>query len=229
MYTGDYNDYLVNNRSRGNGFCGFFSWVNQGSILGTGNWSGNARKDLNNLAILKGLLFPYNAAPNIYHCPADRSLAGPGAGTVQRSRSYSISCGMNWADQSEVLAPGNGTFVRLSAINTPGPSQAAVFIDASANSIDNNEFPCWDAPGGNTYYKIPTNRHGNSGIINFADSHSEIWKWRGSFLPAGNAIPDPMPGTGDYGPGWNSQSTPGNPADPDYTRLQQCFPTILGF
>src|SRR5438067_2148613 len=52
MYTGDYNDYLVNNRSRGNGFCGFFAWVNEGSKLGVGNWSGNVRKDLNNLAIL---------------------------------------------------------------------------------------------------------------------------------------------------------------------------------
>jgi len=229
MYTGDYNDYLVNNRSRGNGFCGFFAWVNEGSKLGVGTWSGNVRKDLNNLAILNGLLFPYNSSADIYHCPADRSLAGPGPGTVQRTRSYSISCGMNWADQNETPTPGNGTFYKLTSINAPGPSQAAVFIDVSANSIDNNEFPCWNAPGGNTYYKIPTNRHGNSGIMNFADAHSEIWKWIGSFLPAGNAIPDPTPGTGDYGPGWNSQSTPGNPTDRDYTRLQQCFPQISGF
>src|SRR5258708_1160591 len=79
MYTGDYNDYLVNNRSRGNGFCGFFAWVNEGSKLGVGTWSGNTRKDINNLAIQYGLLFPYNPSPNIYHCPTDRSLAGPGA------------------------------------------------------------------------------------------------------------------------------------------------------
>ena len=229
MYTADFNDILVNNRSRGNGFCGFFAWVNEGSKLGVGTWSGNTRKDLNNLAIQNGLLYSYNTQPLIYHCPADRSLAGPGAGTILRSRSYSISCGMNWMDGSETFPPNNGSFAKLSTITSPGPVQAAVFIDVSANSIDNNEFPCWNAPGGKTYYKIPTNRHGNSGLMNFADGHSEVWSWKGSFLPAGNAIADPMPGTGDYGPGWNSQPTPGNPTDPDYTRLQQCFPQITGF
>jgi len=229
MYPSDYDDYLVNNRSRGNGFCGFFSWVNEGSKLGVGNWSGNARKDMNNFAIQYGLLFPYNRSANIYHCPTDRSKCGPGGGTLERSRSYSMSCGMNWADQNETSAPQNGTFYKTAQINNPSPSLAAVFIDVSANSIDNNEFPCWNAPGGTTYYKLPTNRHGNSGVISFADAHAQIFKWRAGFLPAGNAIPDPTPGTGDYGPGWNSQSTPGNPTDPDYTTLQQFFPKITGF
>jgi prepilin-type N-terminal cleavage/methylation domain-containing protein len=230
MYTSDNNDWLVNNRSRGNPACGFNSWVNEGSKLGVGTWTGNARTDqINNLAILNGVLYPYNTHPGIYLCPADNSKAGLGAGTVQRRRSFSMSCGMNWMDSNEIPTPSNGSFSHLTTINSPGPSQAAVFIDVSANSIDNNEFPCWNAPGGSTYYKIPTNRHNNSGLMNFADGHSEIWKWRGQFLPAGNAIPDPTPGTGSIGPGWNSQSTPGNPTDPDYTRLQQCFPQITGF
>jgi len=234
MYAGDFNDVMVNNRSKGNGACGLFSWVNQGSALGVGNWTGNARADIsvNNhyLALKYGLLFPYNKSEAIYHCPADKSLAGAGAGTVQRGRSYSISCGMNWMDDNDtLLIPTNGSFARLSVIANPSPVQAAVFIDVSANSIDNNEFPCWNAPGGTTYYKLPTNRHGNSGLMNFADGHSEVWSWKGQWLPAGNAIPDPTPGTDGNGPGWQAQSTPGNPQDPDYTRLQQCFPFISSF
>ena len=229
MYANDNGDCLVNNRSRGNSYCGFYAWVNEGSQLGVGTWTGNARADINNLALRYGLLFPYNSSPGIYHCPADRSLAGPGAGTVLRSRSYSISCGMNWMDANEFFPPSNGSFGRLTSINSPGPVQAVVFVDVSGNSIDNNEFPCWNAPGGNTYYKIPTNRHGNSGLMNFADGHSEIWRWRGPYLAAGNAIPDLTPGSDSQGPGWNIQNTPGNPTDPDYTRLQQCFPQISGF
>jgi prepilin-type N-terminal cleavage/methylation domain-containing protein len=229
MYTTDNGDWLVNNRSRGNPNCGFYSWVNTGSKLGVGTWTGNARTDQNNLAILNGVLYPYDSHPGIYLCPADNSQAGLGVGMVRRNRSYSMSCGMNWMDSSEILAPTNGSFAKSISIQNPGPTQAAVFIDVSANSIDNNEFPCWNAPGGSTYYKIPTNRHSNSGLFSFADGHSEIWKWRGQFLSAGNAIPDPTPGTGSVGPGWNSQSTPGNPTDPDYTRLQQCFPQIAGF
>ena len=230
MYAGDNNDFMVNNRSVGNPDCGFHAWINQGSQLGVGTWTGNARTDLNNLAIRNGLLFSYNTQPLIYHCPADKSMSGPGTGTMQRSRSYSISCGMNWMDQNEILTPTNGSFCKLSNIQVPGPTQAAVFIDVSANSIDNNEFPCWNAPGGTTYYKLPTNRHGGTaGLMNFADGHSEIWRWRASYVIAGNAIPDPTPGTGSVGPGWQAQSTPGNPTDPDFTRLQQCFPIISGF
>ena len=43
MYATIIPDCLVNNRSRGNGYCGFFAWVNEGSQLGVGTWTGNTR------------------------------------------------------------------------------------------------------------------------------------------------------------------------------------------
>ena len=231
MYSSDATDKLVNNRSRGNGYNGFFAWVNEGSVLGLGPWTGNARKDPNSLAVSQGILYQYNPNTGVYQCPSDLSttVVLPAGQTqlVRRSRSYSMSTGMNWADANENPDPLNGTFLRLTSINNPGPSQAAVFIDMSANSIDNNECPCWNSPGGSTYYKLPTTRHNNGATIAFADGHSELVHWKAHWIVDGNKIQDNS--NPDYGAGWNSQPNGGNPTDPDYTKLQTFFPKITGF
>src|ERR1700753_3520312 len=104
MYTGDYDDQLVNNHSNGNPDAGKFAWVTQGTAFGLGNWNGSARQELNvaaqtnAYAITHGLLYSYNQNYNIYHCPADISKDTSWA--VTRDRSYSISCGMNWMDDN---------------------------------------------------------------------------------------------------------------------------------
>jgi prepilin-type N-terminal cleavage/methylation domain-containing protein/prepilin-type processing-associated H-X9-DG protein len=228
-YANDANDTLVNNHSNGNGACGSSAWVNYGSKLGVGSWNGNARKETgayavtNELAIKAGVLFPYNENPAIYHCPADNSLDASG---VLRDRSYSMSCGMNWMNDNENGAPTNGSFYKLTAIVNPGTSQASVFVDVSANSIDNNEFPCFLTGTPSTYWKLPTNRHNNGGVFSFADAHSEVWSWKSQSIPTGNAIADSTNPDGT-GSGFQSQSviTP----DSDLPRLQQTFPMINGF
>ena len=229
-YANDSNDALVNNHSNGNGACGRAAWVSFGSILHVGTWNGSARAETganavtNALAIVYGKLFPYNGNAGIYHCPTDTSLDASG---VLRDRSYSISCGMNWVNDNGDSVPTNGSFYKLTAIQNPGPSQASVFIDVSANSIDNNEFPCWNAGGGNySYYKLPTSRHNNAGLMSFADGHSEIWRWKSPYIALGNAIPDSTAGNGT-GSGWQAQSS--SPSDGDLVRLQQSFPIIQGF
>jgi|SRR5579884_1984747 len=227
-YANDSNDELVNNHSNGNGACGQAAWVSDGSRLGVGTWNGSARKETgalavtNALAIKAGPLYPYNESPAIYHCPADSSLDASG---VTRDRSYSISCGMNWANDNGLAAPTNGSFFKLTAISNPGTSQASVFVEPSANSIDNNEFPCF-LTSATVYWKLPTNRHNNSGVLSFADAHSEVWTWKSQSIPAGNAIPDTTNPDGT-GSGFQAQSviTP----DIDLPRLQQTFPPIANF
>ncbi len=229
MYTGDSNDRLVNNHSNGNPNAGQYAWVTIGSKLGVGSWNGSARMELssaamqNAWAIKYGALFPYNNSASIYHCPSDLSLDGSIPG-VQRDRSYSISCGMNWKDDNADTSPDNGSFFKLTAIQNPSPVNASVFIEVSANSIDNNEFPCYN-PGGQTkYYKLPTSRHGNGGLISFADGHAEYWKWKASYIKQGNAIPDV---SGQVpGPGYNA---PSSATDPDLQRIQSTMPIIKGF
>ena len=229
IYLGDSSDRIVNNHSNGNSACGANAWVKGGSVLGVGTWNGSARLESSAQAqnsawaLQYGLLYPYNNSVGIYHCPTDQSLDT--TWKVQRDRSYSISCGMNWANDNGDGPPTTGSFSKFTAINNPSPVNASVFIDVSANSIDNNEFPCYNAGGGTyLYWKLPTDRHNNGGLISFADGHSEYWKWRSGYIASGNAIKDnsslvPGPGFG----------APSSPTDQDLPRLQATFPIIQGF
>jgi prepilin-type N-terminal cleavage/methylation domain-containing protein/prepilin-type processing-associated H-X9-DG protein len=230
IYLGDSNDRLVNNHSNGNAACGANAWVTGGSKLGVGTWNGSARQEANAqaqtlaLAVQYGLLYAYNNSVGIYHCPADLSVDT--TWNVARDRSYSISCGMNWKNDNGDGPPQSGSFAKSSYIQNPSPVNASVFIDVSANSIDNNEFPCYNAGGGNyRYYKLPTNRHSNGGLISFADGHSEYWKWKSHYVSDGNAIPDGTQGSGQ-GTGYDATSSS---TDPDLIRLQATFPIIDGF
>ncbi len=223
IYSSDASDQIVNNHGDGNTGAGAFAWITSGSKLGVGSWNGSARKEASALAVTSafaiqyGILFAYNSSKSIYHCPTDLGLDASG---VLRNRSYAISCVMNWKNYNGNCRPSNGSFYKLSTINNPGPSLASVFIDTSDNSIDNNEFPCFN-PGTYQYYKLPTSRHNNGATLSFADGHSEYWHWKSTFVASGNAIldvPSQVPG-----PGWGA---PSSPTDPDLQRLQTTFPII---
>ncbi len=239
MYTQDFNDILVNNHSDGNQAAGKAAWVTGGSHLGLGTWNGSARYESSAVSMSSGLalqywatsityavspapLWSYNKSLSIYRCPADQGLVNGPPG-VPRDRSYSISCGMNWVDDNGTAVPRNGSFYKFGSIINPAPANASVFIEPSANSIDNNEFPCYNPGTSYTYYKTPTNRHNNtSGLMNFADGHSEVWRWVSGYIPADNAIPDTNP-TQSPGSGFGA---PSDASDKDLARLQTTFPLI---
>jgi prepilin-type N-terminal cleavage/methylation domain-containing protein len=230
MYANDANDRLVNNHGNGNQAAGKFAWITAGSKLGYGSWNGSARSEMSSLAMVSawairnGTLYGLNNHPDIYHCPAD-SAVDASTPPVPRNRSFSLSCGMNWANDNADVNPANGSFFKLTAIQNPSPAGASVFIDVSANSIDNNEFPCYNAGGGTyQYWKLPASRHDRGGLLSFADGHSEYWRWRSGYIASGNAITDNsslVPG-----PGWNAPSAQD---DQDLPRLQATFPIIQGF
>jgi len=230
MYATDANDRLVNNHGAGNSDSGPNAWVTFGNQLGVGSWNGSARKEVSSQAmtgawaIHNGKLYPYNGNAAIYHCPADLSLDAS-APAVPRDRSYSMSWGMNWTNEASSALdtiPQNGSFYKASTIRNPGPSQASVFIDVAANSIDNNEFPCYNTGSGTyLYWKLPTSRHNNGGLISFADGHSEYWKWKSGYIASGNAIADNSSSV--PGPGFGA---PSSATDQDLPRLQASFPII---
>ena len=177
MYAGDNNEYLVNNYTKGNAQCGSRAWVRGGTILGVGSWTGHARSDPTNYAIVYGTLFDFNKSTAIYHCPSDRSTVDGLA--VPRSRSYAMSTGMNWLDEGAAGAPIGPA--RTSTINDPPPAKASVFLDEKEDSIDNNAIGIeWRNSGRYQWWNVPASRHDRGCVLSFADGHSEYWRWRDS-------------------------------------------------
>jgi prepilin-type N-terminal cleavage/methylation domain-containing protein/prepilin-type processing-associated H-X9-DG protein len=237
-YANDNRDYIVNNHTQGNAQCGPSAWVSAGSQLGVATWSGNARIDTNNYAIIKGTLFPYDPSPGVYVCPSDQSSCSGYRG-IPRSRSYSMSTGMNWVDESS-SSPTNGSYVKFSQMSLPTGTQASVFLDEAENSIDNNALGIYPGALNSTgtsidptqgtvgYWNLPASRHSDGCNISFADGHVEHWTWHCPYIAADNAIPDPEAAGTDQGPGYdgNSGGPTGNPPDTDLEKLKLTTPII---
>jgi prepilin-type processing-associated H-X9-DG protein len=65
----------------------------------------------------------------------------------------------------------------LRASEIPQPARLFVFIDENEDSIDDAHFLTWPAPD-DRWVNMPEDRHGQAGVLSFADGHAESWKWR---------------------------------------------------
>ena len=223
LYSGDNQDRIVNNHTAGSSACGPNAWIKAGG-MGLGSYTGNARQDQNDLAIQNGVLYPFNNSSKIYRCPSDQSMVN-GSTTVLRTRSYSMSTGMNWINYSGSGPDpdsASGCFLKLSGINTPSSTLAMVFIEEAANSIDNNACGIYSPQyiSNKSFWNLPSSRHNNGCNFTFADGHAEYHKWKGPNVLKDNAIPDPAPTSGTQGPGWNAPAPDvGGQPDPDMVYL----------
>ena len=220
MYAGDNRDRVVNNHSSSTptyGSCGPNAWV-RGNTASFPPYTGNARLDATDAAIVNGVLYSYNANSKIYHCNSDVSTIYTSAGFSQtlRTRSYSISSAINWIDSSPNDAdPTSGSFLKLTAINNPGPSLTSVFLQEAANSIDNNVIGIYSfsvAKTSKVFWNLPSSIHNKGDNISFADGHVEYHHWQGPNITKANAIADiaasPGPGWGAAAPDVNGQMDP---------------------
>ncbi|MEY4386351.1 MAG: hypothetical protein RLY20_1634 [Verrucomicrobiota bacterium] len=206
MYSGDNQEQLVNNYTKGSGSCGTAAWVSAGSLPGI-SWTGQAQLDATNLALVYGKLFEYNRSVAIYHCPADKSTVGAFTKTI-RSRSYSMSTGVNWANEQADGSPDYPPAVsKSSSMVNPSPTKASVFLDEEEGSIDNNAIGIWPVSSGSQgFWNVPAGvRHQNGCVVSFGDGHAEYWKWRGGNIL--KAVP------------FSSY-----PNDPDWRRLSETVP-----
>ncbi len=126
--------------------------------------------------IRNGRLYPYNNSLEIYKCPADVAFK-QGLKSIIRVRSFSMSGRMGETDVTFVN-PTAPNFKKLSTITQPSPSQAFVFVDEHAKSIDDGYFAVQaTVPNAGFWQNGPASRHGNGGIVSMADGHAEFWKW----------------------------------------------------
>ena len=165
LYSLDFNDRILAN------------------LLGDTNaWIGGVVSSLpgaTNIAdIRNGRLFPYSPAEQIYRCPSDKLAFKIGGKSVIRVRSVSLNGMMgentDWVPAS--VHPGIPENRKFSDIKDPGSTQANFFVDENAESIDDGYFAVdsWQS----TYWRNTiASRHGNGGLVSFADGHAELWRW----------------------------------------------------
>ncbi|MEK7674605.1 MAG: type II secretion system protein [Verrucomicrobiota bacterium] len=170
MYVGDHEDRVPPNRSmERNGVWRSTpdSWIGESSAL----------YDTDTRPIENGILFKYdyNRSLKSYHCPADKSkvraLQDSELG-ILRTRSYSMSgcLGGNYYTNREPT-----TIQQASEIQAP--SQLFVFIDEHEDSSDDAHFLVWANPD-DRWVNMPADRHGQSGVLSFANGHVKRWKWK---------------------------------------------------
>jgi prepilin-type processing-associated H-X9-DG protein len=174
-------------------------------------WSGANLPDNINKAFLTdprySLLAPYSGGgPGIFKCPGDIVEAPNGP----RVRSMSMNCMMN-GDPTVVNAayqnqkPGKNyrVYAKLSDITAPVPSEAWVFIDEHADSINDGFF--WVNMYEDKWRDLPASYHGESGSLVFADGHAEIKRWRDPIVMNHPVVGRDVPGK--YDP-WAGTPTP---------------------
>lgn len=167
MYAHDEDDRLVLNWHSGYNLS---SWIagNVTSIPGATN-----EADVKNARLYK-----YNNTVDLYRCPNAPPLKVSGR-VYKRVRNFSMSGRMAGHPDAQFVNPKLKYFTKLSGISAPSPSEAFVFVDEQADSIDDCFFAVQaDAPSVGYWQNTPASNHGNNGQVSFADGHAEYWRWK---------------------------------------------------
>ena len=142
-----------------------------------------------NTDIAKSILWNYcGKSAGIFKCPSDRSSVTVRGVKMARVRSRSM---LNFiGGRGEGLAMGWNSdgwriYKKLSELIDPGPSKTFVFLEEREDSINDGMFVV-DMSGypnkATSMVDAPASYHGGSGCFAFADGHSELRKWRSSYV-----------------------------------------------
>jgi len=182
MYPHDNDDVLPPNKLAA---WNFDSICPEGYENARGSWvMGNAMKDVNTLNIQHGVLFPYNGATAIYHCPTDKSKVDDHPNLL-RNRSYAMSYFMN-GDKFLLGESFPRVREKASQLAHDSTTKLFVFLDEAEQAIQDGVFflhypedrgeqearvPHW--------MDVPADRHGRGCNLTFADGHAGrlSWKW----------------------------------------------------
>jgi prepilin-type N-terminal cleavage/methylation domain-containing protein/prepilin-type processing-associated H-X9-DG protein len=188
-----------------------------GEAASSDSWiTGNAREDSSATNIQRGVLYKYNNAVGIYHCPSDRSTVTR-APKLRRSRSYSISTGLAH-DSPKFLK----VITKFSHITDPAPVTASVFLDEDEYSIQNGAIGIEPLHTGLfIHWNLVASRHNYGGTVTFADGHAEAWRWKDKWIREGHEILQKrFQANGKDA----DATTPSSPADRDLQKLQKTVP-----
>jgi prepilin-type N-terminal cleavage/methylation domain-containing protein/prepilin-type processing-associated H-X9-DG protein len=115
----------------------------------------------------------YISSANVYRCPASRLQVQEGGVYYPLARTVSMNGWMGY-----VLAPQNPGFElfhKTTDIAKLSTSRTLVFVDERDDSVDDGCFAI-DMVG-NQAVNVPSDYHGGSAPVTFADGHAEIHRW----------------------------------------------------
>jgi len=182
QYTHDFNDNfipIVNGSGAGTTTGGGqHSWVS-----GWLDWTSTDTENTNTFWLTDdryAMISPYlGKSKNVFHCPADKFVAGPQKNVGWQTRCRSLSCDA-WLGGG---SPGGfgGIYqpcARVSDVKNPGPSDTYSYLDEHPDSINDAAF---FAPDKTTeYVDVPATYHNFACGFAFVDGHAEIHKWMAS-------------------------------------------------
>ena len=133
--------------------------------------------------ITNSLLWSYcGKSAEIWKCPADQSTVKVSGASRPRVRSISMNA---WFDSTDVggFTSGCKIYKNMNDLIDPGPSMTWLLMDEREDSINDGEmvvsmngYP--DKPQQWMIVDYPASYHNGAGGLSFADSHSEIRKWK---------------------------------------------------
>ncbi|HTL56270.1 MAG TPA: prepilin-type N-terminal cleavage/methylation domain-containing protein [Candidatus Limnocylindrales bacterium] len=215
LYAFDNNDKIPPNN--GNDQSG---WVNGVTQFYPNTWCAgwlefNGTTDNTNVLFLKrSHIYPNLTSLDVWHCPADQSIAKYGSQVYRRARSMSMN---NWMNAS---GPWNGAnqyrvLHKLADFVNPAPAKTWILIDERQESINDGYFVVTmnQRDAGCYIVDYPASYHNGAGGLNFGDGHSEIRKWldvrtKPPFQPNAN-IPLNVPSPNNVDIAWLQERTTG--------------------
>jgi prepilin-type N-terminal cleavage/methylation domain-containing protein/prepilin-type processing-associated H-X9-DG protein len=119
----------------------------------------------------------------IFHCPADIYASGAqrAVGWSHRDRSCAMDAAIGGGAKFYAGQSWFYNALKMSAIHSPGPSDAWLITDQHPDSIDDGAM--YFNPTSTTFIELPGTNHGGASGISFADGHSELYKMRMGVIP----------------------------------------------
>jgi prepilin-type N-terminal cleavage/methylation domain-containing protein len=170
LYNGDSGERLANNKiqNAAPGDAGT-RWV-KGSLHGTNeaNVDATLYYDTTN-----SLFAAYIKGPEIYHCPADRTIYTVAGQKVPKLRSYSLNDYMNGNMFKGAATTSPMYYEKVDQIQMP--ASIFTFIDVEPASLCFTPFVVPPQNGG--FFHGPGAMHGKVAVVSFGDSHVEKHTW----------------------------------------------------
>jgi len=175
MYANDNNGFLLPNAPYGQNLAGGKAWIDVTTMTyveGPNYEVGNTNTTL----YTDGLLAPYLANQlGVYKSPADTTPSKNGS----RIRSYTMNGQMGCVYIKKAITYDYPaiSYVRESDITQPGPSDAYVFSEDNAQTINDGYMQIASQPSAAGFPDVPAAYLGGACAFSFADGHAIVHKW----------------------------------------------------